>query len=57
MAKKSNRVLLGFQCTDCNHQNYVTQKNNVNSPEKLAMSKFCKICKKITTHKEKAKLK
>lgn len=56
MAKKSTRVLFGLTCTVCGAQNYVTSKNKTNTTEALAFEKYCKMCKKHTSHKEKKKL-
>lgn len=57
MAKKTNRLLIGFQCTDCGSSNYVLSKNKINTTEKLSLNKFCRNCGKVTSHKEKQKLK
>lgn len=57
MAKKTNRILLGLVCTKCGRQNYVTEKNKVNTTDKVVFKKFCKLCKTQTEHKEKPKLK
>ena len=57
MAGRSNRVLIGLVCEECGRQNYVTEKNKVNSPDKVSFKKYCKKDKKITVHKEKVKLK
>ncbi|MBT6401794.1 50S ribosomal protein L33 [candidate division WWE3 bacterium] len=57
MAKRTNRVLIGLTCEVCKRQNYVSEKNKVNSPDKVAFTKFCKQCKTKTNHKEKQKLK
>lgn len=56
MAKKGSRVLLGLVCEVCNSQNYVTQKNKINTTESVKFNKYCKKCKKSTSHKEKKKL-
>jgi len=56
MAKKGSRVLLGLVCEVCGKQNYVTEKNKVNTTESLKLQKYCNQCKKKTTHKEKKKL-
>lgn len=56
MAKKSARVLLGLTCEVCNKQNYVIEKNKLNSAEALKLKKYCNQCKKHTPHKEKKKL-
>ncbi|MBI2085961.1 50S ribosomal protein L33 [Candidatus Daviesbacteria bacterium] len=52
MAKKGNRQLFSFQCSTCKSKNYTATKNTVNIKEKLALSKFCKHCRKSTEHKE-----
>lgn len=54
---KTNRTLLGLVCEVCGRQNYVTEKNKINSTDKIVLNKFCKLCKKHTQHKEKPKLK
>jgi len=56
MAKKGSRVLLGLVCEVCNKQNFVTQKNKINTTEPLRLSKYCNACKKTTQHKERKKL-
>ena len=57
MAKKGARILVALQCTICKTRNYITQRNKVNTEEKLNPVKFCKICRKKTPHKEVVKLK
>jgi large subunit ribosomal protein L33 len=60
MAKKSKgnkRQLLLFTCSECKKNNYISEKNKINTPDKLELNKYCKFCKKHTAHKEKAKLK
>ena len=57
MAKKGSRILIALVCTQCKSQNYITEKNKVNTPDKLKIKKFCKRCKKRTEHKESSKLK
>ena len=52
MAKKSNRILVKLVCSVCKSQNYLTEKNKINDPDKLALQKFCRTCKKRTEHKE-----
>jgi len=57
MAKKGeHRLLLAMVCTVCKSQNYITSRNKLNTPEKLVLSKYCKMCKKHTEHKESSKL-
>lgn len=56
MAKKSSRTLVGLVCEVCSKQNYVVQKNKVNTTTPLKMKKYCNKCRKHTSHKEKKKL-
>jgi large subunit ribosomal protein L33 len=57
MAKKGSRQLFALLCSVCKNQNYVTEKNKVNTPDKLELKKYCKKCRKSTPHKESSKLK
>ncbi|MCS7092544.1 MAG: 50S ribosomal protein L33 [Patescibacteria group bacterium] len=57
MAKKGAREIVGLICPDCKSQNYVTERNKVNMEKKLEIRKFCKKCRRMTLHKENAKLK
>ncbi len=56
MAQKGSRILVGLTCEVCGRQNYVTEKNKVNTTASLKLKKYCKYCKKYTAHKEKKKL-
>lgn len=56
MAKKGSRVKIGLTCEVCKRQNYVTEKNKLNTPEVIKLKKYCLKCRKRTTHKEKKKL-
>ncbi len=56
MAKKGSRLLVGLVCEVCNKQNYVVEKNKVNTTTALKLKKYCNQCKKHTAHKEKKKL-
>ncbi|MBI4100797.1 50S ribosomal protein L33 [Candidatus Microgenomates bacterium] len=58
MAKKGEkRVLIGLICQVCKRRNYVTERNKMNTPEKLVLEKYCLRCRKKTEHKETEKLK
>ncbi len=57
MAKKGQRQILALVCSVCKSQNYITEKNKTNTPDKLVLKKYCSVCKKKTEHKEKSKLK
>ena len=55
--KKGNRVLIGLKCSICGRNNYVSQKNRINTTDKLSLKKLCKGCKKVVEHKEVQRLK
>ena len=46
------REIIILACEDCKRRNYNTTKNKVNTPDKLEFKKYCRWCKKHTTHKE-----
>lgn len=57
MAKKGKRPEIALVCEECKKnkktlRNYVTNRNVINTPEKLELNKFCPTCKKHTLHKE-----
>jgi large subunit ribosomal protein L33 len=41
-----------LQCGGCKRRNYVTTKNKKTTTGKLEFSKFCRFCRKHTSHKE-----
>ena len=45
-------VLIKMIVTECKRRNYVTSKNKRNNTDRLEIVKYCKFCKKRTTHKE-----
>ena len=46
------RVKVTLACSECKQRNYNTFKNKKNDPDRLEMSKYCRFCKKHTSHKE-----
>jgi large subunit ribosomal protein L33 len=42
-----------FKCTVCGEENYISNKNKKNDPERIEKKKFCPRCKTSTIHKEK----
>ena len=56
-AKKGPRQIFGLKCSACSAFNYLTERNKLNTVEKLTLSKYCPVCKKHTPHKESKKLK
>ncbi|MDO8570613.1 MAG: 50S ribosomal protein L33 [Candidatus Daviesbacteria bacterium] len=52
MAKKGNRQIINLDCSVCKNQNYLTSKNVINDKDKISLKKFCKKCRKVTSHTE-----
>lgn len=52
MAAKGAREPITLACTECNSRTYMTEKNKKNNTDRLEVVKYCKFCKKRTTHKE-----
>ena len=46
------RDIITLACGDCKRRNYSTTKNKKKTTERLEFSKFCRICRKHTAHKE-----
>lgn len=46
------RVKVTLACSECKQRNYNTMKNKKNDPDRLEMNKYCRFCKKHTSHKE-----
>ncbi|MBQ8233967.1 MAG: 50S ribosomal protein L33 [Bacilli bacterium] len=54
MAKKGEaRERVTLRCSECENENYRTEKNKKNTTDRLDLNKFCPKCKKTTSHKEK----
>ena len=57
--KKEARSYVALECTVCkeenkvSRENYFVEKNKTNTPDRLELNKYCPVCKKHTTHKEK----
>ena len=46
------REIVTLQCGDCKDRNYSTTKNKKTTTGRLEFKKFCRKCRKHTTHKE-----
>ena len=46
------RELISLICGECKRRNYTTTKNKKIHQEKLEVAKFCRSCRKHTSHKE-----
>lgn len=54
MAKKGDaRARITLRCTECKEENYRTEKNKKNTPDRLSQNKFCPKCGHTTKHEEK----
>ncbi|HHU21032.1 MAG TPA: 50S ribosomal protein L33 [Acholeplasma sp.] len=49
------RVTFILRCTVCGEENYLSEKNKKNTPDRLEVNKYCPRCRKQTLHKEKTK--
>ena len=48
----SQDQLIKLACKDCKRVNYYSRKNKKLVERKIELNKFCKWCKKTTSHKE-----
>jgi large subunit ribosomal protein L33 len=46
------RVKITLACTECKQRNYNTMKDKKTHPERMEISKYCRFCRKHTTHRE-----
>lgn len=49
------RINFILKCTECGEENYLTEKNKRNTPDRLEQKKYCPRCKKATYTKKKLK--
>lgn len=49
------RINVILKCTECGEENYLSEKNKRNTPDRIEIKKFCSRCNKVTVHKEKNK--
>ena len=52
MGNVEMRVKVTLACSECKQRNYNTTKNKKNNPDRIELNKYCRFCKKHTTHKE-----
>ncbi|KKS34069.1 50S ribosomal protein L33 [candidate division WWE3 bacterium RIFOXYB1_FULL_43_24] len=55
--KKGNRLIIGLECTETGMRSYVTQKNRINTTDKVELMKYNRKLRKHTLHKEVQRLK
>ncbi|MDO5719199.1 MAG: 50S ribosomal protein L33 [Actinomycetaceae bacterium] len=54
MASKGSdvRPKITLACSECKERNYITKKNRRNTPDRLELKKYCRRCRKSTSHRE-----
>ena len=50
--EKRMRTRITLSCTECKQRNYNTTKDKKAHPERIETKKYCRFCKRHTTHKE-----
>ena len=50
------RINFILKCTVCGEENYLTEKNKRNTPDRLEQKKYCPRCKKTTLHRKNKKI-
>ena len=46
------RFKVTLRGSECKQRNYTSMKNKKNDPDRLEMKKYCRFCRKHTTHNE-----
>ncbi len=46
------REFITLQCGECKNRNYISTKNKRKHTDRVELNKFCRKCRKHTTHKE-----
>jgi large subunit ribosomal protein L33 len=46
------RDIVHLACGQCKRRNYSTTKNKKKTTDKLALSKYCRFCRRHTEHRE-----
>jgi len=44
--------IITLECEECKRRNYTTTRNKKTSQERLALRKYCRFCRRHTSHKE-----
>ena len=52
MAKKADRIIITFACTECKERNYTSTKNKRNDAARMELKKFCPRCRVHRPHRE-----
>ena len=52
MARGDVRIAITLACEECKRRNYQTNKSKRNTPDRITLQKYCKWCRRSTSHKE-----
>ena len=52
MARGDVRIAITLACEECKHRNYQTNKSKRNNPIGSRLRKYCRWCRKHTSHRE-----
>ena len=52
MARGDVRIAITLACEECKHRNYQTNKSKRNNPDRMTLRKYCRFCRKHTSHRE-----
>ena len=52
MARGDVRIAVTLACEDCKRRNYQTNKSKRNNPDRIELRKYCRWCRRHTSHRE-----
>jgi large subunit ribosomal protein L33 len=52
MARGDVRIAVTLACEDCKRRNYQTNKSKRNNPDRITLAKYCRWCRRHTSHRE-----
>jgi large subunit ribosomal protein L33 len=52
MARGDVRIAITLACEECKRRNYQTNKSKRNNPDRMTLRKYCRWCRKHTSHRE-----
>jgi len=52
MARGDVRIAITLACEECKHRNYQSNKSKRNNPDRITLRKYCRWCRKHTSHRE-----
>jgi large subunit ribosomal protein L33 len=52
MARGDVRIAVTLACEECKRRNYQTNKSKRNNPDRITLAKYCRWCRRHTSHRE-----